>query len=304
MCLILGFPATLSLSFSFDQPYHIFDNSSLSLMQLRLTGFKLASQSTCMQTLFTILEELKFRNPVLFYFGAICLIAGMFCIPALIWSNQVVQGVNAWYKPFKFFLAICIYVWTMGWIIHELPDADRLILWFSWSMVLLFTYEDLYIIIQAARGQMSHFNLSTPFYRAMYAGMAMASAGISLWTAVVFLKFMTGSFQMDESWLWGIRIGLLLFVIFSLQGFIMGGRLSHTVGAADGSGGMPITQWSKTHGDLRIAHFLGMHALQLIPLSGWLLKNKWLTLLFGLLYSGLVVFSLVNALQGKPLFTR
>ena len=29
---------------------------------------------------------------------------------------------------------------------------------------------------------------------------------------------------------------------------------------------MPLTQWSRDHGDLRIPHFLGMHAWQLLPL--------------------------------------
>jgi hypothetical protein len=91
-------------------------------------------------------------------------------------------------------------------------------------------------------------------------------------------------------------------VIFSFQGFAMGSRLSHSVGAINDNSNWFIVGWSTTVGDLRIAHFIGMHALQVLPLLAYfLLKNVPLTISLSILYVLLAVYTLVQALQGKPL---
>jgi hypothetical protein len=97
-------------------------------------------------------------------------------------------------------------------------------------------------------------------------------------------------------------LSIILFVIFSFEGFAMGSRLSHTVGAPNDNSNLFILGWSKTVGDLRVAHFIGMHALQVLPvLSFYVLKNTKLTIVVALLYGLLALLTLIQALKGKPL---
>ena len=69
---------------------------------------------------------------------------------------------------------------------------------------------------------------------------------------------------------WGVRLGLLTLLAGSLEGVLMVWHGAHTIGANDGLSGLPLLNWSRNHGDLRIAHFFALHALQAFPLLGWL----------------------------------
>lgn len=71
---------------------------------------------------------------------------------------------------------------------------------------------------------------------------------------------MPGKLQMEGclisilplAFIWGIRLSVILFVIFSFEGGLMASPLSHNVGAPDGGPGLPIVNWSKQYGDLRV----------------------------------------------------
>lgn len=247
------------------------------------------------------LETLKFRNEALYYFGWVCLWASL-VFGVLIQISQVqVMGVNAWYKPFKFAFSTVLFSWAMGWYAYYLGTEINLQA-FNHVVIWLLGFEIAYIALQAGRGQLSHFNLSTPVYSALYSMMAIAATVVTLWTGYLGVLFFKNDFpDLPEYYVWAIRLGILIFVVFSLEGFAMGSRLTHTIGGADGGEGLPVVQWSTRFGDLRVAHFIGMHALQVMPLlSYYLLKSVRLTFIAAVLYGLLAVFVLVQALAGKP----
>ena len=252
-----------------------------------------------MRTFFSTLAQ---RSELLYTFGWISLAGAALCILLSLTTDTEILGINAWIKPLKFYLSTTLFVWAIGWFIGYLPSARSLTI-YEWSVVGVLGFELAYITYQAAVGDRSHFNGRTAFHAFMFGMMGTLIGMMTLFTGWVGYKFFSTPLpQLAPHYLWAIRWGMVLFVLFAFEGFVMGQNGAHTVGAADGVAGLPFLNWSITHGDLRVAHFVGMHALQLIPLlSYYVLKNTPLTHLVALLYLGVAGFVLWQALGGKPL---
>ena len=89
----------------------------------------------------------------------------------------------------------------------------------------------------------------------------------------------------------------------------MSSQLGHAVGVPEGSAGLPVVNWSTEGGDLRVAHFLGLHGLQAIPLFA-LLHERFrpasatiATFIFALVYTAAFTGTFIQALYGRPFFT-
>jgi hypothetical protein len=244
------------------------------------------------------LADLRRREPLLVN-AAVANLAGVLLCAALFFiDQQAILGINRWIKPAKFFISLAIYLFTLAWLFSLL---DRPVRWLRGLIVTSMAVEMICIFGQAVRGKRSHFNEETVLDLILFNTMGMF---IALNTVCVFLLmviFWRRRPPLDPALLWGVRLGLLVFIAGSLEAGFMLAIQAHTVGAADGSTGLPFVNWSRQHGDLRIAHFLGLHALQAFPIAALLLRRVGAVFAFAVVYVGAIVWLLLAALAGRPL---
>lgn len=249
----------------------------------------------------TFLKELKYRNPLLYRFGWFNLLISILCIFLILADTAQVAGINRWIKPAKFYLSVGIVVWTLGWILYHL-QSKAIIRICSWLIIVTLFFENAIILYQASRMKMSHFNNETAFDGLLFSLMGLLIFLFTCTVIYITVLFFRQKTVIHYSYCWGIRMGLILFIFFSAEGGIMISLLSHTVHGKDGGPGLPFLNWSTRAGDLRIAHFMGIHALQLIPLAGYyIFKTKKQVLLFSLTYFLAALALMLLALLGMPL---
>ncbi len=191
-------------------------------------------------------------------------------------DSRTILGINPWIKPMKFSASIVIYLWTLAWYLRYLAEFKRPVRTISWGIAISMLAEIFCITLQAARGTTSHYNVTTPLDAGLFTTMGIMIALNSLLAAWALVLFFTTQPPIPRAYLWGIRLGLILFLLAGAQGGVMIAHHGHTVGAPDGGPGWSFVNWSREHGDLRIAHFAGLHALQVLPLIGYLLgRSRW-----------------------------
>lgn len=91
----------------------------------------------------------------------------------------------------------------------------------------------------------------------------------------------------------------------------MGALNTHQIGGEMGEAGLPFVNWSAKYGDLRIAHFFGIHALQIIPFIGLFMvarkvssvETVYIVRVFSICYFAIVLLLLVQALMGTAIYT-
>ena len=201
---------------------------------------------------------------------------------ALLVDPREVLGAPAWMKPAKFAASIAIYTLTLAWVFTYLPEWTRTRRVVSWVTAVTLVLEIVIIDVQAWRGTTSHFNVGTLVDGVLFTIMGLAILVQTLTAIAVAVALWRQRFS-DRALGWALRFGMTITIVGAMTGGLMtqptraqldnaraGHRMTvagaHTVGAPDGGPGLPGTGWSREHGDLRVAHFLGLHALQMLPL--------------------------------------
>ena len=223
------------------------------------------------------------------------------------------SGVNVWVKPAKFFSSVGIFALTAAWFFGYVRPERRNSLPMRASAAMLLiggTFELLWITWQGANGLESHFNHSTPFYSLMYGLMgifAVVLVGSTLPLAWEIARRPARHLRSD--FVTAVVAGLVLtFLLGGILGGYMSSQAGHSVGA-EGARTF-LFGWNRSGGDLRIAHFLGIHAEQAIPIlaaltaeAGLGARARWAALALGTLaYAGLTLAIFAQAVAGRALF--
>jgi hypothetical protein len=249
----------------------------------------------------TFLGEIIRRNKYLTYFGLLNLFALVLIVLVSLFDHRTLLGINIWIKPMKFCISIALFSFTMAWLLHYLPQRKKVKI-ISATIIMMLLLEQILIISQAAMGEASHFNTTTIYNGAVFQIMGIAitiNTIMVIWAFFLFGK----AHSLPKGYLRGIRLGMLIFIIASLEGYLMVSNLGHTVNAPDGQQGYFFLNWAKEYGDLRIFHFLGLHALQALPIFAWYFAKEKMGLVngFAIFYFLLSAGTLWNALMGRGL---
>ncbi len=263
----------------------------------------------------------RWNRPLLALSGAMAVLT-LVALAGLLADDRVLTGAPIWLKVFKFAVSITVYAATLAWILAVLPRRSRPAERAAVVIVAALTVEMIVIVTQVLRGRTSHFNEATSLDAALW--QAMGTSIMVLWLAQLVITVAVARRPLaDRTAAYGIRLGLAVSLLGMLVAFPMTLPFqarsetvvgAHSVGVADGGPGLPVTGWSTTGGDLRVGHFVGLHALQLLPLLAWLLTalarrgarldeaaRVRLLIVGAAAYATVVVGLMWQALRGQPL---
>ncbi|PVZ09997.1 hypothetical protein [Actinomycetospora cinnamomea] len=255
------------------------------------------------------------------------------CLAGLALDPRQLGGQPIWAKPLKFSISLVLYSATLAWMI-SLVTAPRTRRWARGAgtvVAVAGTIEMVAIVGQVLRGRASHFNVATPLDTAAWA--VMGTTIVVLWVATAaigVLLLRERTLRADTAW--AVRLGLGVTLLGMGTAFLMTGPTgaqiaaaratgtmptvgAHAVGVPDGGPGLPLLGWSTTGGDLRIGHFVGLHALQGLPLLALALLllaprvpvlrdvrvRARLIGVAGAAWAGLTLLLVWQALRGQPI---
>lgn len=237
-------------------------------------------------------------------------------------DTREILGVSVWEKPLKFLISATVYATTFSWLYAFVDKGKKLASLMGSLIAIMLVVELIAITGMASVGSTSHFNVSTPFNIGVWSVMAIAISIV--WVATFLLsaglwnsRRMSADLRLAVRW--AIGLGLAgMGIAFTmtppqpqqtLPENWAGVAGAHTVGAADGGPGLPFFGWSTEVGDLRVSHFFGLHALQVLPLVALLLSvlvasdRLRVATITGVAtsYTLVVAFTYVQALLGQTI---
>ncbi len=214
-------------------------------------------------------------------------------VAGLALDPRTILGAPLWAKTTKFALSITLYCISLLWMLTQLKSRPRLARFIATGSAIMMLLEIGVITLQnIGRAVPAHYNVGTGFDMAMWNVMAISI--VAFWGLnVIAAIFLLREKMPNRILATAVRLSLLIAIIGMALAFSMtapnptqmaalqsGQKLAlygaHNVNAlVDGQTRMiPFLGWNMDGGDLRIAHFVGLHAVQALPLLAWLLLRR------------------------------
>ncbi|MFD6755610.1 hypothetical protein [Micromonospora gifhornensis] len=262
----------------------------------------------------------SWHRPLLMFVWAMAGLAVVSVVGVVV-DGRVLTGVPIWLKPLKFAVSFVLYGVTLAWLLSLLRRRSRVAEWTATLIVALGVVEMAIIVGQVLRGTTSHYNVSSSLNAMLWMLMGVAIMVLSVAHLVLALVVLRQPIA-DRAGRYaiGLGLGLALLGMLAATPMVMAGDGSaaegiagaHSVGVVDGGPGLPLVGWSSTGGDLRIGHFVGLHAMQVLPILAVLLgrfgggrlngrTRARLLVVAGGAYGGLTLLLTWQALRGQAL---
>lgn len=252
------------------------------------------------------LDGLRTASPLLWWTSLAFLALFAMCAALALVDPRLFNGISVWVKPAKFYLSMAVHMLTLSFGIMLLPERATI----SWTvtgvtvtMASMAILEMAYITFRASRAEPSHFNTSSELSGLLYSLMGAGAAAMMVVTAILGVQILRHGPRSMLTLGTGSSFILAAFLTLII-GFTLGGMGSHWIGGdRTDATGLPIFGWSTTGGDLRVAHFAGLHLMQVLPavaLSG----SRKLLVAAGLGGIMLTIAAYAQALMGLPLIAN
>ncbi|TGL85597.1 hypothetical protein EHQ68_16800 [Leptospira congkakensis] len=270
------------------------------------------------------MELANYRKQPLFWNGMVMAALTVTIIPLLFLDSRTLLGTNVWIKPLKFTLSVGLYslttVWVMFTFLKDWKHQHKI------QMVLTITsgIEIVLITLQAARGESSHFNITTTWNQIVFSVMGTSISifwVFHLWMGYQIFRTDSIFKSVKESLVWGLGIaGFAMIIAFfmtsprpeqmeSMKQGIFQTSGSHSFGVGDPGKGITFFGWSTKLGDMRVPHFFGMHVMQVfVFLAAYLMKkrnsiqNLLLVRFTGIVFLLMNVVMVIQTLNGESIF--
>ncbi len=228
-------------------------------------------------------------------------------------DTRLLNGISVWHKPLKFHLAIAVFCGTLAWYCAWINRAVMSRWWYRLyinGLVIAVVVELAWLWFAAALGEPSHFNRTHSILAVAYPLMGIIAVYLTSATLFVAVLLQANKHSPLTRYCRSMTIsGLLISFVFTV--FIaseLASMDSHWIGGSQtDTNGFWLFGRSRDGGDLRVAHFFSLHAMQALPLIALLpvwgravTRSGWLTVFWSGCYAALILFTYFQAKRGLP----